>query len=137
MISLTRCLAMVMCLAASPIGAHEFWIDAQEYQVETGQNVTASLKNGQNFKGVDLAYFERRLVLFDRVDTNGRRAVEARAGDSPAFDKPVTEDGLLTLLYQSTTDTVNYAAWDKCLRALCKSADRCWLGSRYGRGARA
>lgn len=109
-------IATVLTLVASPTVSHEFWIDAHKYQVEIGENIAADLKNGQDFKGIDLAYFERRIVRFDQIDTSGRRPVASRPGDSPAFNAAGSEDGLFTLVYQSTYDTVNYATWEKFQR---------------------
>ncbi len=106
-------LATIMSLATAPLLAHEFWIDSKKFQVETGENIAAYTKNGQNFKGVDLAYFDRRVVMFDRIDTDGRRAVNARPGDSPVFDRAIAKDGLLTLVYQSTPDKLTYREWAK------------------------
>lgn len=98
---------------ATSAASHEFWIEPQDFQVETGANVTADLINGQKFSGIDLAYFSKRVVLFDKILDGTRSPVIARAGDSPAFDKPVAPEGLFTLLYQSTYSTVTYTGWDK------------------------
>jgi len=105
--------AASMTFVAAPLVAHEFWIDSKKYQVEIGENIAAFTKNGQNFKGVDLAYFTRRVVLFDRIDADGRMAVVPRLGDSPVFDKASENEGLLTLVYQSTADKLTYKEWAK------------------------
>jgi cobalt/nickel transport protein len=106
-------LAFMMSFAAAPLLAHEFWIDSKKYQVETGENIAAFTKNGQNFKGIDLAYFTKRAARFDRIDASGEKPVQARLGDSPVFDKPVESEGLFTLVYQTTPDRVRYSTWEK------------------------
>lgn len=109
----TFALGILLSLAATPLFAHEFWIDSKKFQVETGENIAAFTKNGQNFKGIDLAYFTKRAARFDQIDADGTRAVEARMGDSPVFDKPRTQDGLFTLVYQTHPDRLTYKEWAK------------------------
>lgn len=98
---------------AAPLLAHEFWIDSKKFQVETGENIVAYSKNGQDFKGIDLAYFTKRAARFERIDASGAKPVDARLGDSPIFDKPVETEGLFTLLYQTNPDRVSYKEWEK------------------------
>ncbi|WP_085308286.1 DUF4198 domain-containing protein [Planktotalea arctica] len=106
-------LALAMSFAAAPLLSHEFWIDSKKFQVETGENIAAFTKNGQNFKGIDLAYFTKRAARFERIDASGAKAVEARMGDSPVFDKPLAQDGLFTLIYQTHPDRLTYKEWAK------------------------
>ena len=113
MIPKSLILAVLMHFAAAPLVAHEFWIDSKKFQVETDENVVAYTKNGQNFKGVDLAYFTRRVALFERIGVTGREAVVPRLGDSPVFDTTIEQDGLFTLIYQSTPDKLTYKEWAK------------------------
>lgn len=111
--SLPSVLAALLTFLALPALSHEFWLDAQEFQVDLGGEIQATLKNGETFEGGDLAYNARRAVLFDMIDANGRRDVGARAGDAPAFAQNAQADGLLTLLYQSTHSTLTYTSWEK------------------------
>lgn len=106
-------LGALLSLIAPPLVAHEFWIDSKKFQVETGENIAAYTKNGQNFKGIDLAYFTKRAAMFERIDVNGRSTVTPRLGDSPVFDKPVEQDGLLTLVFQTNPDRLTYKEWAK------------------------
>lgn len=105
--------ATLMSITAAPLVAHEFWIDSKAFQVETGENLEVYTKNGQEFAGVDLAYFTRRVVLFDRIDADGRAAVTPRLGDSPMTIDANENDGLLTLVYQSKPDKLTYREWAK------------------------
>lgn len=105
--------AAMMCITTAPLFAHEFWIDSKAYQVEIGENVAAFTKNGQNFKGIDLAYFTKRAARFDRVDASGTMPVTPRLGDSPVFDKDITTDGLFTLIFQTNPDRLTYREWAK------------------------
>jgi cobalt/nickel transport protein len=109
----TSVAAIILGIATTPLLAHEFWIDSKKFQVETGENIAAFTKNGQNFKGIDLAYFTKRAARFDRIDAGVAKPVEARLGDSPVFDKPIDQDGLFTLVYQTNPDRITYKEWEK------------------------
>ena len=105
--------AVLLSVAAAPLLAHEFWIDSKKFQVKTGENVVAYTRNGQNFKGVDLAYFTGRAALFERIDSEARQTVTPRLGDSPVFDIPIKNDGLFTLIFQSKPEKLTYSEWAK------------------------
>ena len=106
-------LAVLLSVAAAQLFAHEFWIDSKKFQVEKGENVVAYTRNGQNFKGIDLAYFTGRAALFERIDSEARQAVTPRLGDSPVFDTPIKNDGLFTLIFQSKPEKLTYREWAK------------------------
>lgn len=106
-------LALICSLFASPILAHEFWIDSKNFQVEIGENVAAYTKNGENFKGIDLAYFTKRAARFESFGAQGKKPVDARLGDSPVYDRPVMDDGLFTLIYKTNPDHLTYQDWEK------------------------
>ncbi len=105
--------AAALSFASAPLLAHEFWIDSKKFQVEKGENVGAYTKNGQNFKGIDLAFFTKRAARFDRIDQNGSAPVTPRAGDSPVFDEAIGTEGLFTLVYQTNPDRITYNEWAK------------------------
>ncbi len=113
MIAKTFVCNIFLTLATTPLLAHEFWIDSKKFQVKTGENIAAFTKNGQNFKGIDLAYFTRRAARFERIDASGAKPVQARLGDSPVFDKPIESDGLFTLVYQTNPQNLTYTEWAK------------------------
>lgn len=105
---------MLVCLlTALPALGHEFWIEPQEYQVETGAEIVANLRNGQNFAGIDLAYFERRTVRFDLVQDGATTPVEARMGDVPALRTRATAEGLMVIVHQTAPATLTYKEWEK------------------------
>jgi hypothetical protein len=101
---------------AKAVSAHESWIEPQQYQVETGGDLTADLKNGEDFFGSTLAYFKNNIVRFDMIMGTTSVPVEGRLGNIPALEtKAPSVDGLLLLLYQSTESTVKYREWEKFL----------------------
>ncbi|WP_272004366.1 DUF4198 domain-containing protein [Roseovarius sp. ZX-A-9] len=108
-------LACLLIAGAAPRAAvaHEFWIEPQEFQVETGAPLTASLRNGQHFEGITLAYFDRRIIRFDWRMGGNVTPVTGRAGDNPALNLAAPEAGLMVLTYQSTASEVRYKTWEK------------------------
>lgn len=81
--------------------------------METGASLAIHLRNGEGFQGVDLAWFDRRILRFDRVQNGERAALKGRSGDIPAVRLADIGDGLLVLAYESAPGTVTYREWDK------------------------
>ncbi len=113
--TLLACLLIAVAAPRAAI-AHEFWIEPQKFQVETGAPLTALLRNGEQFEGITLAYFDRRIVRFDWRMGEGATAVTGRAGDNPALVMTAPEAGLMVLTYQSTASDVRYKTWEKFAR---------------------
>lgn len=107
---------VLMLLWAVPAASHEFWIEPEQYQVESGAPLEANLKNGENFKGVNLAWFERRFTRFEIVAGETVAPVEGRMGDTPALQTTAPVDGLLVIAHETTDSTITYREWEKFLR---------------------
>lgn len=104
----------ITCLGiALPAFAHEFWLEPQDFQPETDATLQVKLHNGQEFKGIEIGYFDKRVETFDWIQNEVRSPVQSRAGDFPAMTMPVAQDGLMVLIYESTNSTVQYNAWEK------------------------
>lgn len=111
-----RPLALLLLVASglgAPARAHEFWIDPQNYQVETGAPLVADLRNGQKFNGISLGYFERNIVRFDLIQDGTLRPVTGRMGDVPALAATAEGDGLLVIVHQTAPSTISYKTWEK------------------------
>lgn len=108
----------VIFLAASvlPTLSHEFWIEPDQYQVKRGQEFSANLKNGEEFKGVSLGWFDRRFSRFEIVEGGEARAAQGRMGDTPALTATAQQDGLLIILHETTPSKLTYRDWDKFLK---------------------
>ena len=97
---------------AAPGLAHEFWIEPQNFQVETGDQIVADLKNGQNFNGSTFAWFDSRNLRFDQIQAETMRPVQGRAGDMPAVKIATDTVGLMILVHETTLRKVTYRSWD-------------------------
>jgi uncharacterized GH25 family protein len=105
--------AFVMSFIAATAVAHEFWIEPQEYQVESGADLVANLRNGQEFVGSNLAYFSKRTARFDLIQDGQAIPYLGRMGDVPALQGVSAQNGLLVILHETTESMVTYAQWDK------------------------
>lgn len=115
---LSRLLLVASCaLPLTPAAAHEYWIEPQTYQVAPGDTIQADFKNGQNFVGTTLAYFDRSSTRFETVFDGEVNPVAARAGDSPALQlDALNADGLLVVVYETAPSTLTYKEWEKFLK---------------------
>lgn len=108
---------VVLGLAAAPSFAHEFWISPETYQVAPGDTIRASFRNGENFKGVGLAFFDRRSARLDLVAPDGALTpLTPRNGDRPAVVVPDAPDGLVILAHETTPSGLTYREWAKFVK---------------------
>jgi hypothetical protein len=71
--------------------------------------MSAGLFNGQNFKGGELAYFEKTFQRFEIALGDRVEPLKGRTGDKPALNTAALGEGLHVALYESAGDTVYYA----------------------------
>ncbi|SMY07438.1 DUF4198 domain-containing protein [Flavimaricola marinus] len=108
-----RLILSLLVTVASPLAAHELWIEPIEWRVGIDGNVSAALVNGQQFDGVNLAFFPNRIKSFDLHLGDDSTVVTGRIGDSPAMTMPTMGDGLHVAAYVSSVSTVTYTEWAK------------------------
>ena len=100
--------AAATMLIASPAASHEFWLEAEDYTVASGEPVRIDLRVGQGFRGDALPYnpaSERRTAL---IGPDGEAEVTSRIGDRPAIDQPVPGDGLLIAVHETGDTPLTY-----------------------------
>lgn len=104
-----------LALFLTPFGAlaHEVWLDTDKWQMEPADDLVVSLKNGEDFDGVELSWLDRRMTRFDMVTGDGVTPLQGRAGDIPAVQTTAPDAGLAVLAYASTHSTVRYKTWEK------------------------
>jgi len=102
-----------LVLSTLPALSHEFWIEPQKYQVESGAPVIADLRNGQNFSGANQVFFARRTQRFDVTQGDLTTAYQGRMGDLPAFQLSQAEPGLLIITHETAPQTITYETWEQ------------------------
>ena len=98
---------------STPALSHELWLAPESYQVETGDSLTVQIKNGEAFEGINLAWYDRRIDRFERLQGGDVSQVTGRSGDIPALVIDDAGDGLMVLAYQSRAQTLTYREWEK------------------------
>ena len=101
-----RKLAFLMTLLATPINAHEFWLEPHDYQVAVEAEIVVDLVNGQDFEGVKLSYLPQRFKHFAVFYDGKMGNVPGRIGDTPALQSNAIGEGLHIFAYQSQRSTV-------------------------------
>lgn len=100
--------------AADELAAHEFWLEPQEYQVPMGGSAKIDLRNGEDFEGVTLSWFDRRIAQTLVISQGRAVPYEGLAGDLPAIHLDDLR-GLVTIAYASTLSSLTYTSWDKVM----------------------
>ncbi len=111
---------LLLCLTVAPLtaAAHEFWIEPARFRIESGGDIVADLKIGQDFKGDAHPYLPSRTKEAWVVDRDGKRPSRARVGDIPAFKEASGRSGLHILAYHSTPHRLTYTKPGKFERFL-------------------
>ncbi|MFS4583301.1 DUF4198 domain-containing protein [Phaeobacter sp. C3_T13_0] len=92
--------------------AHEFWIAPEKYQVKLGDSVQAGLRNGENFKGARLPYFDKNIARFAVWDQTETHPYNGRMGDMPALQLDPPPDGLLVVIHETQPAHLSYDSWE-------------------------
>ena len=111
-----RALVLAFSVLATPLAAHEFWLEPLAYQVAADGRLEAEIVNGQYFEGAKLSYLPQRFVRFEHYAGIRRADVEGRLGSTPALNAPALSAGLNVVVYQSSIATVTYDDWESFQR---------------------
>ena len=93
--------------------AHEFWIEPLQYRIEPGEQITARLSVGENFKGDNLPWLPDEVIEAGIWDARRTRSLEGPFGDLPAISETVIEPGLNLLFYYSKPSSLTYTDFTK------------------------
>ncbi len=111
-----RIVTAALCLFMSLPGmalAHEFWIEPGDYTPGANGQITATLVNGQKFKGAKVAFLPQRFRTFTLGLGGNVVDVAGRAGDNPALNMRALGEGLHVAAYQSGLEIVTYEEFAK------------------------
>jgi hypothetical protein len=111
-------LAFFVLVMGQTLGAHDFWIEASEFDASPGELVQIRLMVGERFAGEPVERDERRIERFEVSDSHGARRVPGRDGGEPAGLVRFETPGLKVIGYQSRPASVELepAAFERYLR---------------------
>lgn len=99
---------MGLMIAAHPVAAHEFWLDAQDYTLDVGQELLVDIRIGQDFKGNKYIFNPTQFYDFSVTDLDGKVPIDGRIGDMPAVAMTPVNQGLQVLNHISTAQLLTY-----------------------------
>lgn len=102
-----------LLISTSAVFSHEFWISPEKYQVDSGENLVASLRGGQRFSGGPFSFLPQRFARFQLVKGDLEVDVEGRIGDRPALNMAAPEDGLWVVVHETTDSRITWKEWEK------------------------
>ncbi len=101
------CTALVL-LITGPSLAHEFWLDPEDFTLETGQELNVDIRVGQNFSGNAYSFNPQSHFDFSITDSAGKHPIDGRLGDRPSVQLVPENSGLLVLNHFSISQRVTY-----------------------------
>lgn len=109
--------ALICALPVTPAMAHEFWIAPHHYQIDSSGTLQADFKNGEEFEGITLSFFDRSSAFYVMAAGGREIPIAPRSGDSPALSLPTpVENGLVVVAHETTPATLTYRKWEKFLK---------------------
>lgn len=91
-----------------PVVGHEYWLQPLDFRPETGSNLQAELRDGEDFSGFEIGHFPKRIERFDYIQDQLISAVNSQSGDFPALSMTVHKDGLMLLAYETKPRAVQF-----------------------------
>jgi uncharacterized GH25 family protein len=87
-------------LLATPLLAHDFWIEPATFRPTPGTPVTIGLRVGEHFRGDPVVRRSARIESFVSVSGGVRQAVHGLEGSDPAGVVPFDDAGVVVIGYQ-------------------------------------
>jgi uncharacterized GH25 family protein len=94
-------LILLLVLVASTAGAHDFWIEPSTYRPRIGENLSASLRVGQDFAGDPVARSTQLIDSFVVREGKAERPVNGFENEDPAGALRLDHPGLAIIGYRS------------------------------------
>lgn len=105
--------------------SHELWLEPEKYQLPVGESVAIDIMNGQDFNGLDLSWFDKRVDHASVILNGEAREYKGLPGDLPAISLALDE-GLHIVTYASTLSKLTYDSWEKTL-SFATHKDATWF----------
>lgn len=101
---------LTLALVATPLRAHDFWIEPSTFRPEVGSLITARVFVGQDFSGDPFPRNDAHIVRFNLTGPGGESRMIGQAGRDPAGIARVESPGLLMIGYESQPTDLELSA---------------------------
>jgi uncharacterized GH25 family protein len=99
----------LLCVPAT-LRAHDFWLEPSNFHPAVGDNVTVSLRVGQQFVGDPVPRVHTLIDAFKATDSAGWRDVSGSENEDPAGYLRIEKKGVTVVSYRSTANRVELPA---------------------------
>lgn len=112
-------LLLINTLSSIPATAHEYWIEPQDYLINSSEEIVADFRNGQFFEGNSIPYipdnFERYDFIVANSNIGGNTSIKLKGelGQRPAVRVPNGQEGLGIIIAETNSSTISYTEWEK------------------------
>ncbi|RED11020.1 DUF4198 domain-containing protein [Pontivivens insulae] len=103
-----RTIALSATLLASPLFAHEFWIEGGDHTVAVGETITGDIRVGSELSGTRQPYRPDRFRRFEYYQNGVSQEVGGRLGDLPALSLDGASPGLVSIIHHSGQSILTY-----------------------------
>lgn len=93
--------------------AHELWLEPVTPVIAPGDAYDVQIRVGQMLEGPTYSYLPSWFDRFDVIEDGVARPVASIVGDLPAVSETAGDPGLVTLVYLSTADVLEYKTFQK------------------------
>ncbi|MEO1549807.1 MAG: DUF4198 domain-containing protein [Pseudomonadota bacterium] len=100
-------------MLALPAQGHEFWFEAERYQIPSGAQIYARTFNGEDFDGTELSYSARGYERTGIVGPVGDSEVFGKSGDRPSISSRPQGDGLHVVWHRAPIANITYPTMEK------------------------
>lgn len=102
--------AVALFFAATPLLAHDFWIEPSTFRPAVGASVGIALRVGEGFRGDPVPRTPARIERFVLASASRETPIEGVAGHDPAGVARVSEPGVQVVGYRSNASRVDLEA---------------------------
>ena len=107
------CLKIIFLFFPCTLIGHELWVDTTDFRVEKDTEIILNLRNGENFEGFSLGYFDRSVEKLYWRQNGNQFDNTSRQGDIPALKILPIENGLVSVIYVSKPSIIRYQKFKK------------------------
>lgn len=99
---------LALLLLSTTGQAHEFWLEPEDFTLAVDQPLRADIKVGENLVGNTYSFSPGRFERFEILQSDSQSAIRSEEGAFPAVNEKAVGDGLITLAYASTPNSLRH-----------------------------